>query len=336
MKNGATTAQAWQKYMTGCTVAAKQQAKQCLMNKESLSTLTTSLEKTTLSAKASQVALKGLAMAGNMFLMWGISEAIEGVIKLADELTESLEEQKEKLEKTQSEISDYEGQISDLENKISENEKKIDEINSNPLDIVSKNTLTTLKDENTELHQQLELVKSLNNTAKELAEDTTVQILENTAKITGLTQSIKALESGDILGAFKATDNGLGGFINAFNKFSDGDIHGGLGKVWEGASTSSGNVPLMLYNWFSPHKENEQSPTEEASAQITEIKKLYDDLRNVTDIEESVLASAGISDVEIQRMLSNKTNDELIEVIKILLDLLMFYNHEINIAAETK
>lgn len=59
-------------------------------------------------------------------------------------------------------------------------------------------------------------------------------------------------------------------------------------------------------------------------------------MSNVTDIEESVLASAGISDVEMQRMLSNKTNDELIEVIKILLDLLMFYNHEINIAAETK
>lgn len=59
-------------------------------------------------------------------------------------------------------------------------------------------------------------------------------------------------------------------------------------------------------------------------------------MSNVTDVEESVLASAGISDVEIQRMLSNKTNDELIEVIKILLDLLMFYNHEINIAAETK
>lgn len=59
-------------------------------------------------------------------------------------------------------------------------------------------------------------------------------------------------------------------------------------------------------------------------------------MSNLTDIEESVLASAGISDVEIQRMLSNKTNDELIEVIKILLDLLMFYNHEINIAAETK
>ena len=59
-------------------------------------------------------------------------------------------------------------------------------------------------------------------------------------------------------------------------------------------------------------------------------------MSNVTDIEESVLASAGISDVEMQRMLSNKTNDELIEVIKILLDLLMLYNHEINIAAETK
>ena len=89
MKNGATTAQAWQKHMTGCTVAAKQQAKQCLMNKESLSTLTTSLEKTTLSAKASQVALKGLAMAGNMLLMWGISEVITFVVKGIDNLANS-------------------------------------------------------------------------------------------------------------------------------------------------------------------------------------------------------------------------------------------------------
>ena len=84
MKNGATTAQAWQKYMTGCTVAAKQQAKQCLMNKESLSTLTTSLEKTTLSAKAGQVALKGLAIAGNMLLSIGISFVITEGINLID------------------------------------------------------------------------------------------------------------------------------------------------------------------------------------------------------------------------------------------------------------
>ena len=104
MKNGATTAQAWQKYMTGCTVAAKQQAKQCLMNKESLSTLTTSLEKTTLSAKAGQLALKGLAIAGNMLLMWGISEAITFVARGIDNLANSAEHCKERVDEL---VSDF-------------------------------------------------------------------------------------------------------------------------------------------------------------------------------------------------------------------------------------
>lgn len=105
MKNGATTAQAWQKHMTGCTVAAKQQAKQCLMNKESLSTLTTSLEKTTLSAKAGQVALKGLAIAGNMLAMWAISEAISFIVKGIDDLANSAEHCKERVDEL---VGDFE------------------------------------------------------------------------------------------------------------------------------------------------------------------------------------------------------------------------------------
>lgn len=105
MKNGATTAQAWKKHMIGCTVAAKQQAKQCLMNKESLSTLTTSLEKTTLSAKAGQVALKGLDMAGNMLAMWAISEAITFVVKGIDNLVNSAEHCKERVDEL---VGDFE------------------------------------------------------------------------------------------------------------------------------------------------------------------------------------------------------------------------------------
>ena len=42
----------------------------------------------------------------------------------------------------------------------------------------------------------------------------------------------------------------------------------------------------MLYNWLAPHKENDQSPTEEAKSQIEEIEKLYDDLNSTDDPDD--------------------------------------------------
>ena len=215
-----------------------------------------------------------------------IGMAISAVIKLADELAESLEEQKAKLEDSKNSMSDYKSQISDLENKLSENGKKIEELNSNPLDIVNQNTLSTLREENKQLNEQLELVKTLNEEAKDIAENTTVQILENTAKITGLTETLNKLQSGDIFGVASASKNGIGGLINAYEKFSNGDIGSGILDTLNGLSSAGGNVPLMLYNWLAPHKENDQSPTEEAKSQIEEIKKLYDDLNSATDTED--------------------------------------------------
>ena len=44
MSSGSTVAQAWMKSMTGCTVATKQQVKECLKNKKSLSSLIPELE----------------------------------------------------------------------------------------------------------------------------------------------------------------------------------------------------------------------------------------------------------------------------------------------------
>lgn len=117
MKNGATTAQAWNAHMTGCTVAAKQQAKQCLMNKESLSTLTNSLEKTTVSAKAAEIGLKALSIAGNMLLMWGISEVIKLIGDCAtasNRLKESAEELGSAFSSTKSDIDSYKTKIEEL------------------------------------------------------------------------------------------------------------------------------------------------------------------------------------------------------------------------------
>lgn len=96
MKNGSTVAQAWTDNMKGCTVAAKEQVKQCLINKGSLSDLSSSMEEMTLSAKAGQVALKGLAIAGNMIAMWAISKVLQVATEKITELANASEIAEEK------------------------------------------------------------------------------------------------------------------------------------------------------------------------------------------------------------------------------------------------
>ena len=50
-----------------------------------------SIKRNTLSAKAGQVALKGLALAGNMLVSWGVSLAIDLAIKGIDSLVHAQE-----------------------------------------------------------------------------------------------------------------------------------------------------------------------------------------------------------------------------------------------------
>lgn len=52
---------------------------------------------------------------------------------------------------------------------------------------------------------------------------------------------------------------------------------------------------------------------------------------NLDNLEEDVLSSAAMSDFEIQEMLWNRSNEELTEIIKRLLDLLVWQNNQINI-----
>lgn len=252
--------------------------------------------------------LKGFGAAlGSMAANWAIGVAIEAAINLADKLTESLEEQKEKLEETKNKISNYESQISELEGKLSENNRKIQEINSHPLSIVDKNTLSTLEKENTQLKQQLDMVESLNETAKDLASNTTLQILNNTAEITGLIKSIEAFKKGDILGGIKGSDNSFGGIINAFDKFKEGDIAGGIDTGLRGLLSNGLNPIAIMYNWFAPQKENEYSPTEEARNQIEEIKSLYDEYNKTSDIDDKNKIQSDITDKTTALLTNIKT-----------------------------
>lgn len=130
MKNGSTIAQAWRTHMTGCTVVAKEQVKQCLLNKGSLSELTSGLNTSTIATKAATVGLKALSTAGNMLVTWGISETISLVATMFDKYANSAEYAKEKANALSSSLTES-------QNKYVEDSKTIDELASR-YEILSK------------------------------------------------------------------------------------------------------------------------------------------------------------------------------------------------------
>lgn len=89
-----------------------------------------SVESMTLSAKAATVATKALSLAGNMLLMWGISEAIQLIYSCAtasDRLRESASELGSAFSSTQAEINDYKNRINDLYKTINDNSSSYEE-----------------------------------------------------------------------------------------------------------------------------------------------------------------------------------------------------------------
>ena len=113
MQNGATKARAWMEHMTGCTVAAKAQVKQCLINKGSLSELTSELNKSTFSTKINTVALQTLSTVGNTLLFLGIAKGIELAAKGIDNFVHSTEHCKERANEL---ISSYQSAIDTANN----------------------------------------------------------------------------------------------------------------------------------------------------------------------------------------------------------------------------
>lgn len=147
MKKGSTTAQAWQANMTGCTAVAKQQTKQCLENKKSLSQLAAGLEHSTFAAKAGKAALSALTTAGNIFVSAAISKGIELAATAIDNYIHRLDHAKEALEITQSELSSLKSEFNDNKKQI----EKLESIDPVSFSFTDKNELQQLKEQNEEL-----------------------------------------------------------------------------------------------------------------------------------------------------------------------------------------
>lgn len=102
------------------------------------------LKQQTLSAKAGQVALKGLAIAGNMLAMWGISELISGLYELSqvsDEVANRAQELGNTFNTTKSDISNYKAQIDDLYKTINDSNSSIEDVTT------ARQTLMSVQDE---------------------------------------------------------------------------------------------------------------------------------------------------------------------------------------------
>lgn len=144
MKNGSTMAKAWMNNMRGCTLAAKEQAKQCLMAKGSLSELTANMNNATLSAKAGKIALQGLAIAGNMLAFMAITKLITSMY----ELTQVSKNVAQKAKDVSSEFSSSSSSINDYKSKIDDLYKTINDSGSSVEDVTNaRKNLMAVQDE---------------------------------------------------------------------------------------------------------------------------------------------------------------------------------------------
>lgn len=101
----------------------------------------------TLSAKANQAAFQALATAGNMLLMWGISQVIQSAVTAIDKYVNRLEYAKEALSNTQSELASISQQLEENSAKI----KELASLDPLSLSLTDKEDLQRLKEENEEL-----------------------------------------------------------------------------------------------------------------------------------------------------------------------------------------
>lgn len=124
------------------------------------------MKQQTLSAKAASVAMKALAMAGNMIAMWAITAIITKAAEAINNYVHRVEIAREKLEETTSELESVGSELKDIN-------KQIDEILAkDDITLTDENDLKRLQLENAELERRQKLLKlQRQEDSKELNEE---------------------------------------------------------------------------------------------------------------------------------------------------------------------
>lgn len=149
-EEGVTAQTAWYKTMQTSSNAAKElfdneenlikSGNSVRLSEEAISNATNTM---TFSAKAGQVALKGLAMAGNMLVSFGISAIISLAIKGLDNLAHAADNAKESAESFSNSFKSMNEEFTSNDNKLSDLQKQYNELSKGVNSLGENVSLTT-------------------------------------------------------------------------------------------------------------------------------------------------------------------------------------------------
>lgn len=189
------------------------------------------LEQMTIGAKAANVAMKGLAIAGNMLLSIGISFVISEGIKLIDNYIHRVDNAKDALEEFNSSVKEQKDNFSTQESWINENGKRFEEL-SQGVDKFGHNiSLTT--DEFSEYKDMTSKIAEMFPTMIKGYNDQNDVILKNKGSVDELTEAYKKNQeayyadirskSGDSFDNFKTAISGDKKNAEILGKIIDGN-----------------------------------------------------------------------------------------------------------------
>ena len=258
LQNGVKPAKAWATTMANCSIAAQNQTRQCLKAKGSLTELANGLETATISAKAGQVALRGLAIAGNMLAMWGISVAIQTAVKWIDIFVHSAEYAEKAIKAATDSAKSFSDSIKDIKKETVDMGKSIDSI----IDRYAKLSqgVNTFTNENISLPtEQYEEFLGLNKQLTELFPSLTRNYDENGNAILGLSGSVDSVTAS------------IRSLVEQEKELARAQIRENLEQYFEGTDEADGAWKAL---------EGIKQKLEEANEALTTLKNTYEGLIN--------------------------------------------------------
>ena len=118
-----------------------------------------SLNSVTKASKIGEVALKGLAMAGNMLAFWAITKGIELAVNALDNFINRAENAREALDESSSSFSTATSELEDLQSQLDETRQKMSELEEGGITLVEEGQYEELVKTNDELERTISLKK---------------------------------------------------------------------------------------------------------------------------------------------------------------------------------
>lgn len=159
LQSGKSYVEAYKSTVANSNTVTRQQAVAYAKSGQTLSSFTANLQKTTAASKAGEIALKGLAMAGNMLAFWAITKGIELAVNALDNFINRAENAREALDESSSSFSTATSELEDLQSQLDETRQKMDELEEGGITLVEEGQYEELVKTNDELERTISLKK---------------------------------------------------------------------------------------------------------------------------------------------------------------------------------